>query len=141
MEIQKYIEEISSLEKSHFHLDIELENIVSKVISNENIIQFQIEDLFQNQNLNGILLSKIEQILNLIFIKEKNANVCFANSDEIRSEYKQSFKLRDLLDYVYAFVHSSVYQESSKVMITNEAEFFWKLVKTGSDLRNKKLSS
>jgi hypothetical protein len=141
MEIQKYIEEISSLEKSHFHLDIELENIVSKVISNENNIQFQIEDLFQNQNLNGILLSKIEQILNLIFIKEENANVCFANSDEVRSECKQSFKLLDLLDYVYAFVHSSVYQESLKVMITNETEFFWKLVKTGSDLRNKKLSS
>lgn len=129
MEIQKYIEEISSLEKSHFHLDIELENIVSKVISNENNVQFQIEDLFQNQNLNGILLSKIEQTLNLIFIKEElETNVCFANTDEVRPEYKQSFRLIDLLDYVYVFAHSAFYKQSHKIIIPTDAEVFWKLV-------------
>lgn len=141
MEIQKYVEQIRGLENSQLDQNTELENVISKMIFDGKSIYFQVNDLFQNQNLNQALLLKIEQTLNLIFIKEENANVCFANSDEVRPEYKQSFRLLDLLDYMYAFVHSSVYQESLKVVITIEAEFFWKLVKTGSELRNKKLSS
>ncbi|HEU0126359.1 MAG TPA: hypothetical protein VFQ56_08640 [Flavobacterium sp.] len=141
MEIQKYVEQIRGIENSQLDQNTELENVISKMIFDGKSIYFQVNDLFQNQNLNQALLSKIEQTLDLIFIKEENANVCFANSVEVRPEYKQSFRLLDLLDYMYAFVHSSVYQESLKVGITNEAEFFWKLVKTGSELRNKKLSS
>lgn len=141
MEIQKYVEQIRGLENSQLDQNTELENVISKMIFDGKSIYFQVNDLFQNQNLNQALLLKIEQTLNLIFIKEENVNVCFANSDEVRPEYKQSFRLLDLLDYMYAFVHSSVYQESLKVVITIEAEFFWKLVKTGSELRNKKLSS
>ncbi|HEY1195596.1 hypothetical protein [Flavobacterium sp.] len=141
MEIQKYVEQIRGLENSQLDQNTELENVISKMIFDGKSIYFQVNDLFQNQNLNQALLSKIEQTLDLIFIKEENANVCFANSVEVRPEYKQSFRLLDLLDYMYAFVHSSVYQKSLKIMIKNEAEFFWKLVKTGSELRNKKLSS
>ncbi|MCR4030397.1 MULTISPECIES: hypothetical protein [Flavobacterium] len=128
MEIQKYIEQIRGLENSQLDQNTELENVISKMIFDGKSIYFQVNDLFQNQNQNQALLSKIEQTLNLIFIKEENANVCFANSDEVRSEYKQSFRLIDLLDYVYVFAHSAFYKQSHKIIIPADAEVFWKLV-------------
>lgn len=130
MEIQKYLEQIRSLEKEHFNQNVDLENMVSEIISNEKTIQFRVNDLFQNQNLNTELLFKIEQTLNLIFIQEENSNVCFANDSEVRPEFKQSFSLQDLLDYIYAFAHSFSFKESGEIVISGESDLFWKLIKT-----------
>lgn len=140
MEIQKYLEQIGSLEKLELLQNSELENIVSDVVSKDDLVQFKLEDLFQNQNLNAVLLSKIEQTVNLIFIKEENTNVCFANNNEVRPEYKQSFRIIDLLDYMYAFAHSSEYQKLQKIIISLEVKVFWKLVKICADLRNENAS-
>ncbi|MFD2938807.1 hypothetical protein [Flavobacterium notoginsengisoli] len=140
MEIEKYLKQIGSLEKLELLQNSELENIVSDVVSKDDLVQFKLEDLFQNQNLNAVLLSKIEQTVNLIFIKEENINVCFANNNEVRPEYKQSFRIIDLLDYMYAFAHSSEYQKLQKIIISLEVKVFWKLVKIGADLRNENAS-
>ncbi|WP_281234593.1 hypothetical protein [Flavobacterium gelatinilyticum] len=139
MEIQKYLEQINSLEKSELFQNIDLENCVLAIISAENKIEFKLEDAFENEILNKSLLSKIEQTLKLIFIKESHENVCFANSDDVRPEYKQSFTEMDLLDYICAFVHSSVYGETKSIVIVSETGFFWKLVKKGADLRKNEI--
>lgn len=136
MTIQEYIEQINISKNLTSDRNTDLENMVSKMISFENGFQFQIAELFQNQNLSSVLLSKIEKTLNLIFIKEElETNVCFANTDEVRPEYKQSFQLIDLLDYIYAFKHSSDFKESQKILFTSDTDLFWKLVKIGSGLR------
>ncbi|MFB9079678.1 hypothetical protein ACFFLS_07310 [Flavobacterium procerum] len=129
MTIRQYIEQLKTSKDLNQNTD--LENSVAKIEG----FQFRMENLFENQKLNPEILSKIEQILNLIFIKEENTNSCFANSEEVRSEYKQSFKIFDLLDYVNAFTHSSFYKESHQISIGTETTFFWEMVKIGSDLR------
>ncbi|MBZ4034523.1 hypothetical protein K6T82_07080 [Flavobacterium sp. 17A] len=133
MTIQQYIEQISNSKNLVLDQNTDLENNVAKIEG----LEFQFEDLFQNQNLNSALLSKIEKMLNLIFIKEElEFNVCFANNDEVRPEYKQSFRLLDLLDYIYAFKYSSKFATTQKIILSPEVEVFWKLVKIGSVLRN-----
>lgn len=135
MTIQEYIEEISNSENLTLDQNTDLDSIVSKMEG----FQFEVEELLQNNNLNTVLVSKIEQTLNLIFIHEElESNVCFANTDEVRAEYKQSFRLIDLLNYLYAFVHLPIYKEGQKISIPKDVSIFLKIVKFGSDLKNKK---
>jgi very-short-patch-repair endonuclease len=91
----------------------------------------------------------VEQIavgLGLAFTNEKEAvgNVCFANSDELRPEFMQSFASIDLLDYIYAVLHSPTYREKHKEFLKNDfpgvpyptdTQTFWKLVALGGELR------
>lgn len=133
---EQYIALINGVKNLNSHQNEDLENSVSKIVSIETHTRFRIEDLIQNQKLNAVLLSKIEQILNLIFIKEESeTNVCFANSTELRSGYRQNFTTIDLLDYLYAFAHSSFYRKSLNIVIVVEDELFWKLVKIGVSFR------
>ncbi|MFB9109845.1 hypothetical protein [Flavobacterium gyeonganense] len=72
----------------------------------------------------------------MLFSSEKEAgNVCFANSIELRPEFRQNFTAVELLDYVYAFAHSSFYKKSKKITMTSEADIFWKMVKIALCLR------
>ncbi|KAF2516427.1 hypothetical protein [Flavobacterium foetidum] len=108
-----------------------MENIVVKIKG----FQFRIENLIENQKLNPEIISKIEKALNLIYIKEENTNVCLANSDEVRPEFRQSFKTLDLLDYINAFARSALYKELHQIIMGRETAVFWKIAKMGSDLR------
>ncbi|MCP2026175.1 hypothetical protein L1276_001315 [Flavobacterium sp. HSC-32F16] len=135
MKIQRYLEEIRNLKNLTLDKNPDLENIVDDIVSNESNIEFTVEDFFENEKLK--LVSKIEQNLNLAFTEEENTNLCFINSTELRSEYKQSFRLNDLLDYMYAFAHSSLYSKSQKIIIGSDTEVFWNVVKIGSDLKKK----
>ncbi|MBZ4044195.1 hypothetical protein [Flavobacterium hibisci] len=119
---------------------IDLENIVSKILQDINGSYFTIADFFEESVESVILNNKIVKLfsdrLGLLFSGEKEAgNVCFANSSELRSEFRQNFTAVELLDYVYAFAHCSFYKESRKVAITSETDLFWKLVKIGSCLK------
>lgn len=137
MKIQYFLEKINSLKNLDLDTNTELENLVSEIVSQNDNIQFLVEDLFRNESLNYDLLSKIEKTLNLIFIKEeKESFVCFANSEEIRSEYKQSFRLDDLLNYIFAFTHTTLYKESPEILLNCNPEIFWQLVKIGQSLKN-----
>nr|WP_315196596.1 type ISP restriction/modification enzyme [uncultured Flavobacterium sp.] len=84
--------------------------------------------------------------LGLTFInqKEQEGNVCLANSQELRPEYKETFTSKDLLDYLYAISHSSTYREknienlkidSQNIPVQTDKIKFWKLVQLGGELR------
>jgi|SRR5680860_1144679 len=91
-------------------------------------------------------IGKIEEKLRLTFVpeKEEDGNVCMANSPEIRDEYKDTFNAKDLLDYMYAVLHSPRYLEKYKdlskidvveVLCHNDQNGFWKLASLGARLR------
>lgn len=141
MTIKQYLEKLkvsNTTEKSNHN---DLDNFVVKTLLDYNKIYFKFSDLeFRNGEeilLNTTLISKIANCLGLVFIieEEKERNICFANSSELRPEFRQNFTAIELLDYVYAFVHTAFYKEYQKIAITSEIDIFWKLVKIGSGLR------
>jgi predicted helicase len=113
----------------------------------ENNEQQSINNLIERRpNLNPIIIKQIASNLELTFTleKEPESEVCFANSAELRPEYRQSFAPIDLLDYIYAVLHSPTYREKYKeflkidfprVPYPKDAIIFWQLVKLGGELR------
>lgn len=142
MTIQEYSNKINSLraeEIPRFCDDTDLENAVLKVLQHTNIPYFTIETLFEQSaesiSLNSDIVQLFADRLSLLFSsKKETGNVCFANSGELRPEFRQNFKATELLDYVYAFAHSSFYKEFQKIAIPSEADSFWKLAEIGSRL-------
>jgi hypothetical protein len=97
-------------------------------------------------NLNPEIIKEIEKRLGLTFTPEpESGNLCFIhNNDELRDEFKQTFAPIDLLDYIYAVLHSPNYREKYKeflkidfprVPYPEDADMFWKLVKLGGQIR------
>src|SRR5690606_28141783 len=96
-------------------------------------------------NYNPEIIKEIADKLGLAFVAEKEpeGNVCLANSSEVRDEYKTSFGHIDLLDYLYAVLHSPDYRETYKEFLKIDfprvpypnPETFWKLVKLGAGIR------
>ena len=97
-------------------------------------------------NLNAAIVKQIAEKLGLTFVPEKeNGSVCFANNnDELRDEFKQTFAPIDILDYIYAVLHSPTYREKYKeflkidfprVPYPKDAATFWQLVQLGGEIR------
>lgn len=97
-------------------------------------------------NLNMEIVDQIAKGMGLTFVPEKGeaGEVCFAESGEVMPEYRQTFAPIDLLDYIYAVLHSPSYRETYKeflkidfprVPYPTDAEAFWKLVALGGELR------
>ena len=97
-------------------------------------------------NLNPEIVDKIAKKLGLAFVPEKEpeGNVCMANSDEVRPEYKQNFAPIDILDYIYAVLHSPTYREKykeflkidfPKIPFPKDSKTFWDLVALGTQIR------
>jgi predicted helicase len=93
----------------------------------QSIDQFQI----RTSNLNQVIVKNISDKLGLTFACEKDAN-------------QSIFASIDVLDYIYAFLHSPSYREKYKeflkidfprVPYPNNVDTFWKLVKLGYELR------
>jgi predicted helicase len=63
---------------------------------------------FRIPNLNLEIVNKIAKQLGLTFVPEKEleGNVCMANNDEVRPEFRQTLAPIDVLDYIYAVLHS-----------------------------------
>jgi hypothetical protein len=132
----------------HFNGD-ELENLILKIHWDDNESYFIPHTLLQKRTdeflmLNPELVQQLAKSLGLIFISEedKEGNVCFVNSAELRPEFKQGFTAMELLAYQYALLHSQSYREANnsflmngdlRVLIPPNADFFWKLVQIGSD--------
>ena len=111
-----------------------------------NTQQNLLETNERTPNLNPEIVKAIASGLGLSFVNEKETEgeVCFANSDEVRAEFKQSFAPIDLLDYIYAVLHSPTYRSTYKeflkidfprVPYPTDVETFWQLVKLGGELR------
>jgi predicted helicase len=97
-------------------------------------------------NLNAVIVKQIAEKLGLGFVPEKEAegNVCFVNSPEVRDDFKTTFAPIDLLDYIYAVLHSPTYREKYKeflkidfprVPYPKDADTFWQLVRLGGEIR------
>lgn len=97
-------------------------------------------------NLNPEIVKEIAAGLGLAFVPEQETggNVCFANSPELRTEFKNTFAPIDILDYIYAVLHSPTYREKYKeflkidfprVPYPKDQDTFWQLVKLGGEIR------
>jgi hypothetical protein len=149
MTIQEYLDKIQALQseknKTTFSDNADVELCIQKIKNKTTELSFTLTEIFQKSNsektiINKDILKRFSNHLGLLFLEEQESgNICFANSDEVRPEYRQSFRLIDFLDYTYAFMHSLVYQESQKIIISSESVVFWKLVKIGLSLRNDKI--
>ena len=84
------------------------------------------------------LAEKISKALGLIFVNqnEPEGNVCFANSDELRPEFKEIFTSVDLLNYQFAVLNSEKYKEFiTSELVPKERKIFWELVALGNHLK------
>ncbi|MBK7805445.1 MAG: N-6 DNA methylase [Saprospiraceae bacterium] len=97
-------------------------------------------------NLNPDIVQQIAEKLGIPFVAEKqNGNLCFSeNNAELRDEFKTAFSPIDLLDYIYAVLHSPTYREKYKeflkidfprVPYPKDPATFWKLVALGGQIR------
>ena len=87
-------------------------------------------------NLNTEIVNQIADKLGLIFINEKDTSSSSAS--------ESTFAPIDILDYIYAVLHSPTYREKYKeflkidfprVPYPKDAKTFWKLVKLGREIR------
>ena len=105
-------------------------------------------DASDNLKVNPEIVNQIASKLYLTFITEKEfsseGEVCFANSEEVRPEFRLTFAPIDILDYIYAVLHSPSYREKYKeflkinfqrVPYPDDTTTFWELVKLGGELR------
>jgi hypothetical protein len=140
MTTQQYVKRIYEAGKAS-NLNVEMEKFALKFPTDKKQVQFRILSLLQNLkqdevSLNHEIIAKIEKHLNLIFVEEEiESNVCFANSDELRAAFKQSFRLIDLLDYSYAFVHLAIYKQYLTVLVLSDLALFWQMVQKGAVMR------
>jgi predicted helicase len=97
-------------------------------------------------NLNAKIVTEIAKKLDLTFVSEKEpeGNVCMLNNEEVRPEFRLTFAPIDILDYIYAVLHSPTYREKYKeflkidfprVPYPKNTTTFWKLVKLGGEIR------
>ncbi len=146
MTIHQYLIKINLLQKGQSEKTIfdysDLENLVLKISSNASENYFTIDSFLQKSDsksitINSEIINQFSHYCSLIYLdeEEEGGNVCYADSNELRSEYRQSFILIDVLDYIYAFAHSSMYKETQKIVIPLGADSFWRLVKFGSSIR------
>ncbi|WP_171017282.1 type ISP restriction/modification enzyme [Maribacter sp. ACAM166] len=102
------------------------------------------EDAVNISNLK--IINTIESELGLTFVPEKETegNICFANSTELRDDYKTTFAPKDILDYIYVVLHSPSYRDKYKeflkidfprVPYPKDQETFWRLVKLDGEIR------
>ena len=89
----------------------------------------------------------ISQKFNLEFyIKTPpEGNVCFAQNEEVRDDFRTFFTLTDLLNYIHGILGSAEYPKLKnelletklqKITIPKSEQMFWDLVHAGAELRN-----
>lgn len=99
-------------------------------------------------NLNTEIVKNISEKTGLAFIPEKEipleGEVCFANSQEVRPEFRLTYSPIDILDYIYAILYSPAYREKHHRLLETDffeipypadSTAFWQYAKWGGDLR------
>ena len=149
----------NSPEKKWLYPDLDKESIhiFPLYLNHENKIkQINKTNAPATSNLNPEIIHQIAKKLSLPFIdgnegtnEENNSPVCYANSKEVSEDFKievfpQSFASMDILDYIYAVLHSGKFKENYKeelkkdfpvVPFPKNQIIFWKLVALGKNLR------
>jgi len=93
------------------------------------------------------LINQISKKLKLAFIRDEgkgmSGEVCFANSPEVRPEFRLTFTTKDILDYVYAVIYSNEQKRDLErylkmnfdgIPITTDTDIFWNLAALGKRL-------
>lgn len=89
-------------------------------------------------NFDKDVLGKIEKIIGIPFISDSYAigAVCFANNDEVRPEFRESFNTFHVLDYINASLYKSGDKTNFyKIPYPEDSTSFWELVAIGAKLR------
>ncbi len=98
--------------------------------------------ILNDQNIldvNPKIAAVFSKIVGLLFIheNEEKGNVCFANSDEIRNDFKTTFTKSDILTYTLGCLktESKVAKriDISRLKLPKKPEEFWKMVQFGSE--------
>ncbi|KAF2517616.1 hypothetical protein EYY60_00360 [Flavobacterium zhairuonense] len=153
MTVREYLNHIKKWNREEIEIKgfdlTELENLISQNALNRSEDYFNVEDLFQKTSeeitLNIETVNLISKHVGLLFLNEKETeNVCFANNTELRTEFRQSFRILDLLDFIYAILHSSIYETGvenvkQKNPMPHDSDLFWKMVQIGNDFRKKEI--
>jgi hypothetical protein len=158
MRIQKYLQQLLIQQQKESVANYTMELAGTEVLLTKNLFQLckllssQIFSTNQNKSAserkvehNISLVQRIACSLGLTFVLEREeGNVCFADHPDLRSEFKQTFTPIDLLDYVYALVNSTAYnqkynaitdKELAALKYTSNPEILWPLVALGTELR------
>ena len=78
-------------------------------------------------NIPKSFIQQLEQKLGLTYIEEEQGNVCMANNNsELRDDFKQSFTMADVLNYIKA-----AGSEGKDVRLPENAEEFWNIIAHG----------
>lgn len=98
--------------------------------------------------INPEIIQQISKKLQLSFIKEEDlertGEVCFANSPEVRPEFRTVFTSKDVLDYLYAVLYSGKFHNEfekhlktdlKSIPIPADIFIFCKLALSGSELQ------
>jgi len=92
----------------------------------------------------GALGNLVARQLDLIYTTEPSSHeVCFADSSEVRPEFRSTFHSNHLIEYCYAMVFSSVFRKRFKdfpnegflIPAPPDASFFWRMIRIGNELR------
>lgn len=105
-----------------------------------------------NVDINPEVIQKIESLINLPFALdvEDISNVCFANSPEVRDDFKTSFNMVDVLHYAYAVSYATSGLEDFEnldkgdtfnVVYPTDSDIFWQVVELGKRLKQEIKSS
>ncbi|WP_133525057.1 hypothetical protein [Flavobacterium sp. 245] len=127
--------------RNAFFVNSDLEKFVLKISSNSAENYFLLDYFLQKSvskpiAINSKIIAQFSNHMGLLFLEEEEiGNVCFAASNELRSEYRQSFRLLDVLDYIYAFADSSIYKKTKKIILPPDAASFWNLVEIVNNIR------
>lgn len=115
------------------------ESIAPLYLYNGNFSQTTFEEMpVRVPNLNMGIVTKIEEQLKLAFVPEENLVV------DLTDGYDGTFAPIDLLDYIYAVLHSPKYRETYKeflkidfprVPYPTDQKQFWDLVAVGKQIR------
>lgn len=132
----------------HHSLSIKEVNIIAPLYtySAKNSQLSLTQSAERTPNVNPEIVAKIAEGMGVQFVSEKETegNVCFVNDPDLRRELRQTFAPIDLLDYIYAVLHSPAYREKymeflktdfPRIPYPNNAEKFWQLVKIGGEIR------
>lgn len=93
------------------------------------------------KELNQAIMKRIEEKIELPFEKEHYVEgaVCFANHEDVRSDFKLFFTTNDVVNYCYGIIrqlqgneHEKLISLSSiKIPLPANAAFFWEMVQLG----------
>lgn len=116
-------------------------------------------DNFQTPSKNNFditpeIIEKFETLIKLPFVEEEEkediSNVCFANSLEVRDDFKNSFSTADVLYYAYAIFYASAGLEKFEnlddgetfdVLYPKDLDMFWQVTELAKRLRQEIRSS